>query len=1540
MKELSFIFDYNNGLLTIIDKGERTDWHIPSTDYPKEDPANRLFLFRVRDKKTRQFKISKKSIHYDKNYPLAIVNSLLYKAYPYKGDTFVDLFSQFANPSDENDRKNEYMKGEINKAVNHINDNVLKKYPQLQIQRKKANTPIKQWLYYFSPAINEYIINWTIINSDPFEIEKYGIDDTWVSETKQNDIDDIASYNKNIVMDDKQYEVKSIEDKSIWEDRLWASLLSQYSQRVADIDEALLPKVKAADIMEPVNLPDYYCNTYIKRSKEPSDGNSFAIVDGGSGFGKTYSLYETARRLLSEGHRALLVELPDLYSNKGKKSLFSFICQFVSGNEDEDEEFRIRDLLSDPENKIKNKSSKTVFIFDGIDEINTVRVESFVRDLDKLAAVSNPNVLFLLSARNAEDFIRESSIGNGGTEFKRWDNISMQPLDVNDLPPFDNDISEILRNNPITRTPLFVSYYREIRKYYTNDNVDSVVQKTSDLSNSILENYVDDIDAGRIKRINNYYDLFNVRTELLCAHARKNNGNPIWFTAILPCLAYYMYTNTVRFFDADTIERLFSEESFGKEYQWFNERLKNEYSAFKVMFAKEKFKQLLGTRIVKSDKDKYGCSVYTFEHKEYMQFLAAKFASVLIRKIDDLSLRERVLTEIDKMTSFYREDRADKMGHIPYARYVFIDVMRNEPIVNQSVKVKGRRKQSTDGLEDFDPVLYRIAANVSYEGRDVYDEASKLTALYMEYLDKRVTKRSNTSNTREIQKLDDWKLLDAANVLSYTMLTRRNKDPRKWQMLGTIYSDLCGCASLILRNALFEMENRSKSNRRGLNKSFPYSKEKLISGIEDLTELVCNSETPVLDIGGIPIDLLARLFSNLGATCQEQAKYVNTHKDMEGADDKMEYLRSAIEFHHHTFAFREAVIQSIDNYIEKSDSFSKDRLKVEKPYLNELVNSREKISVIRSLITLAGDSYYSGLFSNEYDDAREHLLKAVEYHNKALYRQGIDSEQFKTYTYERTLEILERAHVDSESYVICLRAAGAYYLLYKKTKQQLHIAEEKSKNNVRQLKEDLRNYIYNQFLYLRAAYNYLYEECSVYDEKSKERILDSIKLEINTKEIDSLFNDCENKYVHSFPLLEDSIKGEGIELLEKIIDLYKALHVYSDVKYLYTASGDYFVIRRYERNQIYNIKFPPYEDNRKERINKLIHSAEEWSRSKQIEDLLWVFGRKIDKSLPFKEYIQELNKLVEDWDFRGRKSSLTGKVDVERYELEDEEFWSKNFPELYKTISYNKDLIISASVTLGMDDLGEIIGNPDYILPVGGARMVNLYRPMMARKLIDDNDWSNTTVVAIGASRLLIKEETNESGRKLEWYYIKQYASDAYTEYDALVTGMCKAFDSSDYTEYEYSDVPPTDVEWKSLRVWDEYYKNCRLTAISAPSITNLPGRANSYDGFLHFIRKYDLVPEIKVAMVTTNIYRQYQGLSFMDIGMDKGLDFSVIGTDRSIEDTDFGGNPIKFLQELKATVNLIYKFVNPNPDYHKDEFGLSPSYIEDVKQVMEEKYS
>lgn len=1172
MRRILIIFDYDKAVMTIYDPSYTgiTTWQLPSDDLQQDDLYAEGNISKYVLKKDRNSKDPENFKKYARALPMAVLHALLSMTYK-KGnqDEYFDIFELFLDEG-VNFEAQLSLKDNVNAAVGRLNKNLNyifnygeydKKHRPLgifDIDKKYIKDDFSHNVYRFSSRINDPMLDiyWKFECNDKYKIENlYRIQDDWHRDIPEDQPEEIGSGSSDSgfpagsgTMSGTMI-VDSATQKSMWDTAKLGVLAKKYQERTQGFNTQLMAPVEAAGT-DYVNLPEYICGTYIKRNADLSKGRSFAIIDGEMGTGKSYGVYETAKRLVSDPdikHTVIAFDLADVYSQDGVGSLLRYINQYISGNAKETDEIRLRDLLSYEPELLDDSDGKTVFIIDGIDEVSSLKYRDFVSELEKIARIPNPDVVFILATRNAGDFIDSSGLAQGRSVFKRWDNISMKPLDADKvLRKEEEDLREIMKNNKIVQTPLFVSFYREIQD----------LARDAD-SSTFLGSYGSEVDLDKIRKINNYYDLFNARTELLCAHARKSRINPAWYSSVLPCLAYYLLTSETKQFDLSTIEGLFESGSFGGEYEWFNRVFKEEYGAFSSIFSDEKLAQLLGTGVVRSGDVE---NTYEFSHVEYMYFLAALFASRVICNVDDKDIRDKVIQFINDKTSFDRSEqdgagRARKMLYIPFARYTFMNVSRQDHIISEALEERRVGRKRKNEYKRLDPDLYKIAANVTYEEKDVYDEAQIMTEELLEYNQEKIEKKY------ERDEFESWELINNANVILYTMTTKRNKDPNKWNMLNAIYRDLSKCAAIVLRDTLDDI---------GSALDYPPGKEQIIENMERLTGEIASGDKPLTTAGRYPIDLLGRLISNLGAAKQEQAKYVYGNRDKDKAlveaKAPLDYLEDAFEYHTHALKFRTAVIDRIDRYLDEAGSFDDERKAEEAGFLAELESLRKEISLIRSYITIGTDNYYYGKYvtageeyseREAYDFARSQLEEAVsEYHNEALKRQGINPEKLDSLNYDtdfptpRTLEIQEHPQTGSEPYVILRRAAGAYNLLYTKTRYEINrLYKEQEVDAAQKLEVRAGELLHMQYIYLKAAYIYLYEKCAVKDKKAGKYGLDSVRLEINSKEIDAFWKDIDRDYIGNFAdIAVDEEREAGYELCRRVYDMYMTLHPYSREK--------------------------------------------------------------------------------------------------------------------------------------------------------------------------------------------------------------------------------------------------------------------------------------------------------------------------------------------------------------------------------------------------------
>ena len=319
-------------------------------------------------------------------------------------------------------------------------------------------------------------------------------------------------------------------------------------------------------------------------------------------------------------------------------------------------------------------------------------------------------------------------------------------------------------------------------------------------------------------------------------------------------------------------------------------------------------------------------------------------------------------------------------------------------------------------------------------------------------------------------------------------------------------------------------------------------------------------------------------------------------------------------------------------------------------------------------------------------------------------------------------------------------------------------------------------------------------------------------------------------------------------------------------------------------NSVY-LKCPSAKLPREERLDALMANINAWLESDAFQSLIRLFGGTKADGGSLQSRVQAYNNFVEIWDYR-KKAANGG----ERWLIAENQFNTEH-----------KSQIMDCMQQLGLLDMTECTEQPDYILPLGGARMANLDRCLgaaHAANLFPDTD---IPVIALTGMRPI---------SEIERPYVDTYAPGAETEYDAICQGMVKAFslNPEQYTETRESN-SNQNLSWAERRyvsdskVFDRNY--CILSAPSSDPVR----RANSMDTFEYFLKRYALGTGERVLLVTSCIYVPFQLMKFTALAMEKGFEVDCIGY--------LGGstgsvlNTSSYLQEVKATINAIHALLN-----------------------------
>lgn len=305
---------------------------------------------------------------------------------------------------------------------------------------------------------------------------------------------------------------------------------------------------------------------------------------------------------------------------------------------------------------------------------------------------------------------------------------------------------------------------------------------------------------------------------------------------------------------------------------------------------------------------------------------------------------------------------------------------------------------------------------------------------------------------------------------------------------------------------------------------------------------------------------------------------------------------------------------------------------------------------------------------------------------------------------------------------------------------------------------------------------------------------------------------------------------------------------------------------------------PELNTNSEQRINELAITVSDWIDSEAFIQLILLFGGSPSSAGSIKKRIEYYNDFADVWDYR--KHTANG---GERWLIAEDQF-----------LSEHKSEIMECMFLLGLNDVTEPNKQPDYILPLGGARMANLDRCLGAHEVCQMYKGTPIPVVALTGMRPI---------NDIERESLEKYAPAAKTEYEAICCGIEKAFalPKGSYSESIYPD-DNINLQWAE-RVYDCDHR--RISVLSAPS-SDPDRRANSMDTFKFFLKRYELKEGTKILLVTSPVYAPFQLMKFTDLALERGFYVDCIGN-RSYGNSPTVLNAASYLQELKATINAIH---------------------------------
>lgn len=297
------------------------------------------------------------------------------------------------------------------------------------------------------------------------------------------------------------------------------------------------------------------------------------------------------------------------------------------------------------------------------------------------------------------------------------------------------------------------------------------------------------------------------------------------------------------------------------------------------------------------------------------------------------------------------------------------------------------------------------------------------------------------------------------------------------------------------------------------------------------------------------------------------------------------------------------------------------------------------------------------------------------------------------------------------------------------------------------------------------------------------------------------------------------------------------------------------------------------------RRQELLNNISAWVNSEALRTMVSVFGYEIP-NCALKEKINWLNEFADEWDYRKKQSG-----EGERWNVTEDPI-----------ALANSDVILNCVRELGLVDIEYPLQMPDYILPLGGARLSNYARPAKAKDVIDKMNICDKTIVALSGTRPI---------NDVERPFLEEYAPMALTEFEAMSKGLEKVFSlhEEDFSE-EYNSNNNINLEW-ALRSYNERYCGNRVMSLAAPS-SDPNRRANSRDTFEFFLDKFHLTEGMKLLLVTSCIYVPFQLLRFMDLAIDRGFYVDCVGMPNDDKKGTAFSQISNYCQETKATINAI----------------------------------
>ena len=314
-------------------------------------------------------------------------------------------------------------------------------------------------------------------------------------------------------------------------------------------------------------------------------------------------------------------------------------------------------------------------------------------------------------------------------------------------------------------------------------------------------------------------------------------------------------------------------------------------------------------------------------------------------------------------------------------------------------------------------------------------------------------------------------------------------------------------------------------------------------------------------------------------------------------------------------------------------------------------------------------------------------------------------------------------------------------------------------------------------------------------------------------------------------------------------------------------------------NSVIRFVCPDCDKSVQARREELIDNIAQWVNSDALRTMVSAFGGEIPEG-NLKDKIQWLNTFADVWDYRKKQAN-------------SDERWSIKEDPIALT---NGEVILDCVKTLGLVDIENPLQIPDFILPLGGARLSNYARPAKAKEVIDQMDIHGRRVVALSGTRPI---------NDVERPFLEEYAPGAVTEFEAISKGMEKVFSlRPDCYDEELHKDSNINLEW-ARRTYEDRYNDNIIMSMAAPS-SDPDRRANSRDTFVYFLDRFQVTNGTRLLLVTSCIYVPFQLLRFMDLAIERGFYVDCIGMANDDKKGTAFSQITNYCQETKAAINAI----------------------------------